>query len=139
LPRPLEALVHYGTGNVLDAFHQLDELLSVPRLAGRKADAAVTHHGRGDAVPGRRRRVRVPGRLAVIVGVNVDEAGRHDAAFGVDLLGAGARDLADSSDAPVPDGDIGLARRGPCAVDHRAVADDEVILLGHWVSSSLVY
>src|SRR5205085_7421698 len=134
---PLEALVHDRSGNVLDAFHQLDELLTVPGLAGREADAAVAHHSRGDAVPGRRRRVRVPGRLAVIVGVNVDEAGRHDAAFGVDLLGTSARDLADNSDAPVPDGDIGLARCGPRAVDHRAVADDEAILLDHGGSSDV--
>jgi hypothetical protein len=75
--------------------------------------------------------------LAVIVGVNIDEAGRHDAAFGVDLLGGGARDLADCSDAPVPDGDICLARRGPRAVDYRSIADDEVILFGHGVSSDI--
>src|SRR5262249_51615590 len=89
------------------------------------------------AVPGRRRRVRVPRCLAVVVGVNVDEARRHDAAFGVDLLGAGARDLADCRDASVPDGDIGLARLSPRAVDHRAVTDDEVILVGHGVSSDV--
>src|SRR5262249_62286102 len=102
LPRPLEALVHDGSGNILDAFHQLDELLTVSGLTGREADAAISHHSRGDAVPGRRRRVRVPGRLSVVVGVNVHEAGRYDAAFGVDLLGAGARALPLCTAAPLP-------------------------------------
>src|SRR5262245_58312787 len=37
LPCPFETLVHDRSGNVLDAFHQLDELLSVSRLAGREA------------------------------------------------------------------------------------------------------
>ena len=59
--------------------------------AGREADAAVAHdHGR-DAVPGRRGEVRVPGRLPVVVGVDVDEARGDEQAVGVDLAAAGAR------------------------------------------------
>ena len=41
---------------------------------GREADAAVAHHDGGDAVPRRRQQAAVPGGLAVVVGVDVDEA-----------------------------------------------------------------
>ena len=50
-------------------------------LAGahrREADAAVAHHERGDAVPGRGREQRIPGDLPVVVGVHVHPAGRDD-------------------------------------------------------------
>ncbi len=50
----------------------------------READPAVAHHDGGHAVPGRRGEQRVPGDLPVVVGVDVDEAGRHQQAFGVD-------------------------------------------------------
>ena len=81
-PRPVEAFVERGAGNVLDAFHQLDQALAVLDLHRREADAAIAHHRRGDAVPARGLQVRVPGRLAVIVGVDVDEAGRDQQALG---------------------------------------------------------
>ena len=56
---------------------------AVGRARG-EADAAVAHHDGGDAVPARRRQQRVPRDLAVVVGVDVDEAGRHEGAVGVD-------------------------------------------------------
>ena len=58
---------------------------------GREADAAVAHDDGGDAVPDRRREQRVPGDLAVVVRVHVDEAGRDREAGGVELLATRAR------------------------------------------------
>ncbi len=83
--------MHGGGGDVLDAFHQLDQPLAVSRLAGRETDAAIAHDRGGDAVPGRGREMAVPHRLAIIMGVEVDEAGRDDLAPGIDLLGAARR------------------------------------------------
>ena len=68
--------------------------------AGREADAAIAHHRRGDAVPGRRREVAVPDRLAVVMGVDVDEAGRDELAARVDLLAPASGDLADAAMRP---------------------------------------
>ena len=48
-----------------------------------------------------RRQAFVPGRLAVVVRVDVDEAGGDDLALGVDLFAAGAGDAADLGDAAV--------------------------------------
>ena len=57
----------------------------------REPDAAVAHRDAGDAVQRRRRDERVPGDLAVEVGVDVDEARGDEQAVGVDLAVAGAR------------------------------------------------
>ena len=73
----------------------------IRRTAGREADAAIAHHGGGDAVLRRGRDVLAPGDLAVIVGVKVDEAWRDQLAPGVDLFGTFARDPADFDDATV--------------------------------------
>ena len=87
---------------------------------GREPDAAVAHDHGGDAVPDRRREQRVPGDLAVVVRVHVDEAGRDGEAGGVDLVAARLVDGADRGDAPVVDRDVGDARpahrgrRSPC-------------------------
>ena len=61
----VEPFVQHGAGHVLDALHQLDQLVVVGRPHGREADAAVAHHDRGDAVPRRTAgaaRPRSPGR-----------------------------------------------------------------------------
>ena len=80
-----------GSGNILDAFHQLDQPEMIGRAARRKTDAAIAHDRRGDAVLRRGRDVLAPGDLAVIMGVDVDEAGRDQFAFGVDLFLARSR------------------------------------------------
>ena len=53
-------------------------------FGGREGESAVPGEQRGDAVPRRRRRGRIPVELRVVVGVDVDEAGRHEQAVGVD-------------------------------------------------------
>ena len=60
--------------DVLDAFHQLDEPVVVGRAHRREADAAVADDDGRDAVPRRRDHALAPRRLAVVVGVDVDEA-----------------------------------------------------------------
>ena len=115
-----------GAGDVLDAFHHVDELLVVGRAHGREADAAVAEHDRRDAVGGRRLERVVPGDLAVVVGVEVEEAGRDEGAVGVDLAAGGLVDLADGDDAAVADADVAGERVGAGAVDDRSAADHGV-------------
>jgi hypothetical protein len=62
------------------------------RAPRREADAAVAHDDGGDAVPRRGRHLGIPGRLAVVVRVDVDEARRDDVARGVDLLASARQD-----------------------------------------------
>ena len=72
----------------------------------------------------------VPGGLAVVVRVDVDEARRDEGAVGVDLLPPAAVDGPDLGDHAVGDGDVGRASRGARAVDDGPPSDDEVVC-GH--------
>ena len=90
LPVELHAFVQHRARDVLDAFHQVDQVARLARPHRREAHAAIAEHRGGDAMPGGGRHERIPGRLAVIVGVDVDEARRHDQAGGVDLAAARA-------------------------------------------------
>ena len=93
------------------------------RLARRRdGEAAVAAEHRGHAVQRRRAGRRVPGELGVVVGVEVDEAGRHHQAGGVDLGRAGL-ELVDRDDAAVAHGDVADRTGRAGAVDHEAAAD----------------
>ena len=73
------------------------------------------------------RQERVPGGLAVVVRVDVDEAGRDQQAAGVDLAPALADVVAHRGDGVAVDGDVGLAARRAGAVDDGAAADHEIV------------
>src|SRR6185503_8147770 len=61
------------------------------------------------------------------MGVNIDEARGNDPAGGIDLFVRVAVDHADGGNTVAGDGDVGLERLRPCAVDHQAAADDEIV------------
>ncbi len=84
-PAPLDSFGERTARDVLDAFHQADQKFLLARLNRRKADSAVAHHDRRNAVPARRTEVRIPGDLAVIVRVDINPSRRDDEAAGVDL------------------------------------------------------
>src|SRR6185437_16102720 len=96
-------------GNVLDALHQVDEVIRLARPYRREADAAIAKHGRGDAVPGGGRDERIPGRLTVVVGMDVDKTRRDDQPIGVDLPLARAELWPDCGDPSALHCDIGDA------------------------------
>ena len=130
LPVPGQAFDHDHLGHVFDAFHELDQDFALIGLARRKTDAAISHHHRGHAVPGRRRKPMLPGGLSIEVGVNIDKARGHQQTLGIDFFAGGAADRADGSDAAVFDGDVGDARLAAQAVMDGAAADDQ-IEVGH--------
>ena len=127
LPGPVDPLVEHRAGNVLDPFHEGDEARVRIGSHRREADAAVAHDRGRDAVPARRRHPLVPGRLSVVVRVDVDEARGHQQPVGVDLLRAPPGDGAHGGDRPAVDRDVGRARLAAQAVGHRTAADHEVV------------
>ena len=70
---------------------------------------------------------RVPGDLTVVVGVDVDAAGRDVLARGVELALAAARDLADLDDAIAVDGDVALADLRAAAVHQGPTANHQIV------------
>ena len=137
-PGPGNAGAQHRLGNVLDALHQLDQPEMVCRPARRKADAAIAHDRRGDAVLRRGRDVLAPGDLAVIMGVDVDKARRDQFALRVDLFLAGCRDLADFGDAAARDRHIGFEQITTLAIGDGAATDHEVWGRGHGVPSRVL-
>ncbi len=126
-PPPVDALPQRGAGDVLDALHELDELLLATGVHRREPHAAVADHDRGHAVPARRPELRVPRGLAVVVRVHVDEARGHQQAVGVDGLAGRSVDLPDLGDPPVGHCDVAGERVVSESVDDRAAADHEIM------------
>ena len=115
-----------------DAFdhrHHPHHVFGVTRREGRDREAAVAAHDGGDAVRRRGARRRVPQELGVVVRVDVDEAGCHDQAVGVERAAGGLVDRAippDRHDATVPHTDIGAEPGRAGAVDDGPPADQHV-------------
>ena len=80
----------------------------------------------------------VPHRLAVVMGVDVDEARRDRQAVGIDLLAAARRHLADFGDLAVLDRDVAAEGRSTVAIHDGAAAYDDVEFAGHVRDLSLV-
>ncbi len=127
LPVPRHAFGQRCAGDVLDPLHELDEPLLLAGVDGGEADAAVAGDDRGHAVAGGRVEHLVPGGLAVVVGVDVDEAGGDQLPVGVDDLGGLALDGADGHDLAVLHRHVAPSGVGTGAVDDRPVPDDQVV------------
>ena len=129
LPAPGDPLAQRGAGDVLDAFHELDEPVALVLGDRGEADPAVAHDDGRDAVQRRGFQHRIPGGLTVVMAMDVDESGGDDPAVGLDDLGA-VTDRArcpDRGDAPVVDGDISPLGRGARPVHDRAAADHQIV------------
>ena len=125
-PLPGEALVQDRAGQVLDTLHEGDELRSVSVVDGGEPDPAVARdHGR-HPVRRRRRERLVPGGLAVVVGVDVDEAGGDHRTVGIDLTSPAAGHPSDLDDDPVGDRHVGEPGRRAGAVDDVPSTDHQV-------------
>ena len=81
LPVPVQPFVEDDAGDLLDPFHQFDQRLAVLGLDRGEADPAIAADRSGHAVREAGVEPVVPEELAVIMGVNVDEAGGDDRAI----------------------------------------------------------
>ena len=106
-PVPRRARLERVERHALDPRHHAHHVVDVLGPERRDREPAVAADHRGDAVQRRRGDRRVPQRLDVVVRVQVDEAGTHDQAVGVDGARRGFVDRTDRDDAPVADADVG--------------------------------
>jgi hypothetical protein len=86
LPIPGQSRRQRLARNVLDALHEADQPVVAIRSRRRETHPAVADDERRHPVPARRREDRIPQRLPVVVGVDVDEPGRDEEATRVDHL-----------------------------------------------------
>ena len=109
-PLPRDPLRQRAAGNVLYALHQFDEPVVPVGPHRSETDAAIAHDRGGDAMPARRRQMRIPGGLTVEMRVDVDESWRDGEAVSVDGPPGRAANPADLGDQSVLHGDVCGAR-----------------------------
>jgi len=103
----------------------------VARPKGREADAAVAGDHRRDPLGDLEGHVRRFENRAVVVGVDIDEAGCDGQAAGLDhRVRRPTRKRAHRRDAVAFDRHVGLDGYGAGAVDHQAVADQQMAAAG---------
>ena len=73
-PVPCQALGQGGAGNILDTLQQGDQPVMLILARWGKANAAIAHGNRGDAIDRGGSQDAIPGRLAIIMGMNIDKA-----------------------------------------------------------------
>ncbi len=127
LPSPVDTGLHGGTRDVFGALEAADGEVLFGTATRRDREAAVAHDDRAHPVPRRAGAQRVPAHLCVHMGVPVDEARRDDVTLGVDLVSAALTDASDGSDGVTDDTHVGPVCRCTRTVDHRAVADYQVV------------
>ena len=128
LPIPGESFGERGTWNVFDCFHEFNQLLAFRRTCGRKTDPTVAGNDCGDAMHRRRLEQLIPGCLAVVMRMVVDEPGCDDESTRIDYLRAVTVNCApDLYETAIRDGDITDETRCAGAVDDGSVSDHEVI------------
>ena len=92
-----------------------------------ETDATVAHHDSGDAMPTRRRHLRVPRDLTVVVSVDVDPSGGDRQTGSIYFATATSVDLAHLGDQPIGDCNITVDCAGSGSVDHIAASDHHVM------------
>ena len=114
-------------GHPFDPGHHPGQVVGVGRSRRGQGEAAVAPDDRGHPVQGRGAGRRVPGQLGVVVGVEIDEAGGHVEAVGVDHVRAAVSSVAPTATTRPPVTATSARRAGRAgAVDHRAAADQQV-------------
>ena len=111
-PVPGQPFVQGGAGDVLDPFHHGDQPVVSVRGHRGEANSAVAHGDRRHPVMRRGGQERIPGGLAVVVGVGIDESRRHQQAARVELAPPRSDVVAHLGDAVARHGDVGPTRPG---------------------------
>ncbi len=126
LPFPGNPLGECCSRDILHVLHDLDHALTfrVIRLAGRKADTAVTHHQGGNTVIGGRAAVGVPGGLAIHMRVCVHPPRGHHQPPGVYHLACLTLHIAHRDNAPVEYRDIADKGRLTAAVNNLSITNE---------------
>jgi hypothetical protein len=125
---PAHAAAQHLERHALDLRQVAHHQLAVGGAAGRDGEAAVADDRGGDALRGRRRELRVPGDLRVVVRVVVDDARHQREAAGVDGFPGLAFDgFSDLNDFSVGDCEVTGGRRGAPAVQQHRAPDHKVV------------
>ena len=126
LPAPRHARFERFEGHAFHPGQHFRQVIAGIRSHGGDGEAAIPGDHRGHAVHQGRTEVGIPEHLGVVVGVDVDESGSHDAAIGSDHPVGRVLEGPDANDAPSLYTDVG--RPSGCArpVDDSSARDRQV-------------
>ena len=126
-PIPFHPLGERSAGNILNTLHQADQPIMLVLFRRCKANAAIAHDNRGDAMPARRTHLAVPRCLAVIMGMDINKAWRDDFTQSINLFAARSADLAYSGNDAAIHRDIGDKARCARAIHHGSTTNDQIM------------
>ena len=130
LPVPGHASLHRLERHSFIAGHSEHGAVSILGSAGSETESAVSNSDAGNPMPARDRTPRVPVDLRVIVGMQIDEAGRHDQPAGIKHLRRAVRrnPPRDSLNTAVLDADVGDVTPALQAIDDGAALEQGIEL-----------
>src|SRR5690606_21896170 len=137
LPVPGEPFGQDHFGNVLDPFHQADQSIVVGGAAGSEPDAAIAHDDAGYAQARRWVEPVGPGSLAVVMRMDVNEAGCGEQTPRIDLFSARAGERSHGGYPAPNEADVALIRLPAGTVGYRSAAHDQVEIASHRFLRSL--
>ena len=127
LPLPGQSCRQHRVRDFLDPFHQVHQGLAMMLLHRRETDAAIAEHHGGHAMPARGRQQRIPHRLAVVMRMHVDPAGRHHQPIGIDLAPGRSLLAADRGDLAVGNGNVAAKGSPAGAIHDRSATNNDVV------------
>ncbi len=122
-PVPVQAGLESLDRHPLDPCQHAHDVVGVLGRQRGDAEPAVAADDRGHPVERRRAGAGVPEELGVVVGVDVDEPGRHDQPGGVDGPSGGLVHVTDGGDPAVTDAHVGPPPGRARTVDHAGTGD----------------
>ncbi len=138
-PIPSHPLGKRSTRNVLDTFHQTNQPVMLVFLCRGKANTAIAHDDRGDAMPAGWGHLAVPRRLAIIMGVDVDKAWRDNLASRINLFAALRTDCTNGRNDAAVYSNIRNKARCACAIDNGSTTNNQIMHADSPLSSHAAY
>jgi hypothetical protein len=115
-----------GAGNILDALHQVDELLVIALPDGGKSNSTIADDGGRYTSSGRRLKIGIPGRLAIKMRMYVYKAGRDEKSGRVNFSRSGRLYISDSNDVTVFYSYVRDPRQGAAPVNQLAISYEQI-------------
>lgn len=138
LPRPGQPRRQHDLGKILDPFHKDDQRLPVGRAARCKADTAIAHNYSGDAVISGRRKGILPGHLAIVMRMDIDETGGNKQPSRVDLVRSTGQTFVDRRNEAIGDANVSFEDIAARTI-HDSAATDYTVEIGthhHFLKAS---
>ncbi len=137
LPIPRKPFGQNHLRNVLNSLHQADQRILICGAAGSETDPAIAHDDAGYTEARRRIEPVGPSSLAIVMRVDVNEAGCSEESPRINLFGARAGERSQRGYSVANEANVALVGIFARTVDYRSAAHDHVEIASHRFLQSL--